>query len=185
MKKYLFTTLLILLTSILFAQNYKNSFRTEVSPAFSNNKLFGYSLSNEFTRTIVKNIDLGLSVEFQNFTDQDFQNISLNYKNIGLNCYYNFNILPFAQLQLGIGGFYQNTDEISFSQSTTMTNIFGELFPVYNTNTIQYNGFGYTATLGLIIPVNNLIAFSFRTVIQNDTNGNFTSSLRPGIKIKF
>lgn len=185
MKKLLPLLIIVFLSTIqLFSQN-KNTFSSEIAPAFTGTgDALGISFSNEFSRTIINNLNLGLSLELQNFTNA-YYNDALDYKNFGLNLHYQFNITSNLKFMLSAGSFYRITNHISFSQTHTITDSYGDKYDIYSTHSNKYDGYGYATSLGLIFYINEKISFSTKASLQNDTNGDITWTLRPGINFHF
>jgi hypothetical protein len=185
MKKSTTLLLIVFLSTIqLFSQN-KNTFSSEIAPAFTGTgDALGISFSNELSRTLINNLSLGLTFELQDFSNSNY-NDALDYKNFGLNLHYQFNITSNIKFMISAGGFYRMTNHISFYNTRNITDSHGDIYQIFSTTSDKYDGFGYAASLGFIFPINEKISFSTKASLQNDTNGDITWTLRPGINFHF
>ncbi len=183
MKKIIAFLILVLFVIQISAQTKKNIFRTEISPVFQNSKkINGFSITNEFSRQFAKNFSLGLSLEHKTTHSKSISSIS---NDLGLNIYYNINVFNFCQVQLGTGTYVEDFTKYTNFSSSSVIDYHSFDTPIYKFNSLKYNSFGYTFSFGLIIPLNNFIALSFRTVFRDDTIKKISTSVKSGIAVKF
>ncbi len=185
MKKSLIVAMVFALLTISgFAQDVQKSFfwNSEIGPAFTGSgDAFGITIKNGLGYAINNNLDIIGYFEFQNFHSGEL-NLGQDYKNLGINILYNFNLFKDVKLGIGAGGYVRNSYLIN-SYGYVVDPQTGDKLYVLSPMTNIW-AVGYYTTLGIEIPLKSNLAITTKLSLQNDTNGDITETAKIGLKIR-
>ncbi|MCC7298508.1 MAG: hypothetical protein IT244_09260 [Bacteroidia bacterium] len=182
MKKTIFILSILCSSLPILAQNSTKSFaRIEISRANTDlsrtSDMWGTGAICEYSRYIASHSRLAIGISTFNFSYPNYHIIgwgpSLNIWATGIEMGYYQTFFNKFKVQVELGGGI-------FNRYNTFSNNWDSY-----TYKSRHSSFGYTSSLGLLVPLKNNCVISLRGVFQNDENLDLLGSIRMGFGCKF
>ncbi len=185
MRKIILTFAVVILSGLaVFGQ--KNIFTSEIGPSFTGTgDAWGIMFANSYSRLVSDWFFVSVGVDFSKYSNPDFEDFTTSYLNGNLNFGYYLPITKDLSIVGILGGYARQADYWSITGWTLEKTEAGDYVRVYEFNKGRYYGLGYNVMLGFDLKFYKNISFSAKLSLQNDTNGDITWTLRPGINFRF